>query len=56
MNTVDIIIICIIAVLVILAVSYMVKRKKSGKCVGCSGDCSKCSGGCINTDNSKDKH
>ena len=40
------IIILIIAVWLILAVRYCIKRKKSGKCIGCSGDCSQCMQSC----------
>ncbi len=41
----DFIVIVIIAVIVIAAVTYIVKAKKRGvKCVGCSAGCS-CSGG-----------
>ncbi|MBQ0097957.1 MAG: FeoB-associated Cys-rich membrane protein [Oscillospiraceae bacterium] len=40
MNIFDYIIILVLAVLVFFAVRYIVKRKKDGKCVGCS--CSNC--------------
>lgn len=43
------IVVCIIlAVLVFLAVRYLVKHKNSGGCMGCSGDCSKCRSKCSN--------
>lgn len=42
MTVADIILLSVIAVCVILAVIYIIKRRKSGKCIGCSGDCSQC--------------
>lgn len=39
----DIVLICAVAVLVVLDVVYIVRKKKQGKCIGCSSaDCGKC--------------
>lgn len=39
----DIVLICVVAVLVVLDVVYIVRKKKQGKCIGCSSaDCGKC--------------
>ena len=53
MNTVDWIIIAVIALILGLAAGYVYKAKKSGKkCIGCpdgdtcSGHCSGCNGNC----------
>jgi ferredoxin len=43
MNLFDYILVAVVAVCVYLAVRYIIKRKKSGKCVGC-GECDKCGG------------
>lgn len=58
----DFVIIGIIAVLLGLAIGYIVKAKKSGrKCIGCpdssscSGHCSSCSSGCSCCSDDKDK-
>lgn len=32
----------LVAAALFLAVRHIVRRKKSGKCVGCSGDCGCC--------------
>lgn len=42
MNIADIVIICILAAAVAAATVYIVKRRKKGKCIGCSGDCAAC--------------
>lgn len=42
MKLIDCIILGIVLTAVIIAVRYMYKKKKSGKCIGCSGDCSHC--------------
>ena len=43
MKTVDILILVVIAVLIVLAIGYMIKNKKRGKSTtGCSGNCSCC--------------
>lgn len=42
MKLLDILILLVIAAAVAVAVVYMRKRKKAGKCIGCSGDCSQC--------------
>ena len=36
MNIADIVIICI------LATVFIVRRRKKGKCIGCSGNCAAC--------------
>ncbi|MBQ8983189.1 MAG: FeoB-associated Cys-rich membrane protein [Lachnospiraceae bacterium] len=41
MNTVDIILIILIAAAVITAIAFMIRNKKKGK--GCCNACSKCS-------------
>lgn len=38
----DIVLIAAVAALVVLDIVYIVRKKKQGKCVGCSGDCSAC--------------
>lgn len=38
----DIVLIAAVAALVVLDIVYIVRKKKLGKCVGCSGDCSAC--------------
>lgn len=38
MNTADIVIICILAA----ATVFIVRRRKKGKCIGCSGNCAAC--------------
>ncbi len=39
----DIVLICAVAVLVVLDVVYIVRKKKQGRCIGCSSaDCGKC--------------
>jgi|GEM_PF-1934247 len=43
MKPLDWILITALAILVLLAVLHMKKRKKSGKCIGCGGDCLSCS-------------
>lgn len=42
--TATIIVIALLLLWAVLAVIYMVKRKKKGKNLTCSGDCSRCSG------------
>ena len=42
MKLVDIVILLILAGLAALAIRYIVKRKKSGRPIGCTGDCSAC--------------
>lgn len=43
----NLIIIGIVAVILVLAIGYVVKAKKSGKkCIGCPGDGCSCSGSC----------
>ncbi|MCI5796852.1 MAG: FeoB-associated Cys-rich membrane protein [Ruminococcus sp.] len=42
MNTADIVIICILLAAVAAATVYIVKRRKKGKCIGCSGNCASC--------------
>ncbi len=52
MEPIDFIIIGIIAAIVILALVYIIRAKKSGKkCIGCPDEksCGSCSGGCAYT-------
>lgn len=42
MSVADYVLIALVAVAVIGAVAHIVRRKKSGKCVGCSADCGSC--------------
>lgn len=42
MGIFDYIILAVIVLAAAAAVVYMVKRKRQGKCIGCSGDCSQC--------------
>ncbi|HHU83697.1 MAG TPA: FeoB-associated Cys-rich membrane protein [Clostridiales bacterium] len=42
--TATIIVITLLLLWAVLAVIYMVKRKKAGKNLTCSGDCSRCVG------------
>jgi hypothetical protein len=52
MKPIDILLLLLVALLVILAVRRMIRRKKSGKCLGCGGNCASCiyhtsgAGGC----------
>ncbi len=53
MNTIDILIVVIVAAILGLAVRYICRAKKKGiKCIGCpdgakcSGNCAGCSGNC----------
>ena len=38
----DIIILAVLLIWLALSLRYMRKRRKSGKCIGCSGDCTAC--------------
>lgn len=40
----DIIILAVLLIWLALSLRYMQKRRKSGKCTGCSGDCTACRG------------
>ena len=40
----DLIILAALFLWLLLSVRYMRKRRKSGKCIGCSGDCTACRG------------
>lgn len=42
MSIADIVIICILAVAVAAATVFIVRRRKKGKCIGCSGNCAAC--------------
>lgn len=42
MSAADWIITAIVLVLLALAIIYIVRQKKKGKCIGCGGDCSDC--------------
>lgn len=42
----DILILAVLFLWLLLSFRYMRKRRKSGKCIGCSGDCNACHGGC----------
>lgn len=44
MQTVDVILILLLAAAVILAIRSMIRAKKAGKSCSCGGDCSRCSG------------
>lgn len=46
MKIIDVVILLILASLVALAIRYIVKRKKSGRPIGCTGDCSACALNC----------
>ncbi len=50
MNTGDFIVIALLAVWVIIAAVYMVRRKKKGKSITCCGDCASCSSCCNKKD------
>lgn len=48
----DLIVILIIAVIIGLALTYIIHSKKKGiKCIGCPSDCSKCSSKCSSNKN-----
>ena len=38
----DIIVIALLILWAVLAVRYMIKRRKSGRCISCSGNCQCC--------------
>lgn len=42
MSTGDYVLICLVSVVFVLALAYIYRNKKKGKCIGCSGDCSRC--------------
>ncbi len=44
MDISDFIVIALLAVWVIIAAVYMVRRKKKGKSITCGGDCANCAG------------